>query len=73
MKVSCSVEEIEMESEDTGRPVPGVCVTCGECGEQAEVYGTSPRSVRRGLMMLKENCPNESNNWYDAGEDGEGD
>lgn len=58
MRVECEVEEIEMEG-DHGGTVPGVCVTCGRCRHQVEVFGTSDRSVRRGLVMLREECPEE--------------
>lgn len=71
MRVSCDVDEIDMDG-DHGT-VPGVCITCRRCDHEAEVYGTSPRSVRRGLVTLREECPMGEENFYDAGEAGEGD
>lgn len=62
MRVECTVEEVELEGDyDT---VPGVCVTCGRCDRQVEVFGDSDRSIRRGLVMLREECPNEESNFY---------
>jgi hypothetical protein len=60
-RVAVSVEEDEVEHEDGGM-IPGVIVTCEECGESVEVYGTSDASIRRGCIMLKEQCG--SDNWY---------
>jgi len=39
--------------------VEGLEVRCTLCGTEVEVYGRSPRSMRRGCMMLKEQCPNQ--------------
>lgn len=70
MRVNCEVDEIEMEGDYA--PVAGLCVRCGKCGHEAEVYGTSGRSLRRGLIMLREECPEGENNFYVA-TDSEGD
>jgi hypothetical protein len=59
-RVTVSVEETELAG-DNG-VVLGVVVTCDECGESVEVYGTSDASVRRGCVMLSEQC--NSDNWY---------
>jgi hypothetical protein len=63
MKVRCSVEETELENDD-GRPVEGVVVTCSRCDHSEESYGTSPASVRRCFILLRENCPNGEANFY---------
>lgn len=68
MRVLCSVSEIDMEG-DHG-DVQGICVRCNRCEHEVEVYGTSDRSVRRGLVMLREECPNDESNFYVA-EEGE--
>lgn len=70
MRVRCDVEEITMDGDHC--EVEGVCVTCSRCGHEAEVYGTSPRSVRRALVMLREECPEGEDNFYVAeGSDGD--
>lgn len=68
MKVNVEVEEIELEG-DHGVDIPSLCLTCGRCGHQVEVYGTSDRSVRRGLVMFREECPEDENNFYESDED----
>lgn len=62
MKVNVEVQEIELDG-DYG-PVDGVCVTCTRCGHQAEVFGTSVQSVRRGCIMLRDECPEDESNYY---------
>jgi len=61
MKVHVDVEEA-MLTNDRGTMIPGVIVTCSECGESVQVFGTSEASIRRGCANLKELCM--SNNWY---------
>lgn len=61
--VTVTVEEIELEG-DYGE-IPSVLVTCNKCGESVEVYGTSEASIKRGCVMLKEQC-NEHNFYTDA-------
>lgn len=69
MRVPCTVHEIEMDSDgDYDTTVPGVCVTCSRCSHEVEVYGTSSRSVRRGLVMLREECLKGESNFYVAPE-----
>lgn len=64
MRVKCTVEEITMEG-DHG-DVDGICVRCGECDHEVEVFGTTGRSIRRALVMLREECPEEAQNFYVA-------
>jgi hypothetical protein len=71
MKIPCEVEEIELEG-DYG-PVPGVCVTCTRCDHQVEAFGASARSVRYCLVVLREECPNDESNYYEADEADEAD
>ena len=62
-KVEVRVEEVELENEHE-IPVASVRVTCGRCGHAVEIYGTSEASVRRGCVMLREECPRDENNFY---------
>lgn len=65
MKVDCEVEETELEGEN-GRDIAGVCVTCSRCGHETESYGTGLASIRRCLVLLREECPNGESNFYEA-------
>ena len=64
MIVRCRIDEIEIEN-DSGVMVPGVCATCSECGHQTESFGTGERSVKRCLVLLREECPEEASNFYE--------
>lgn len=64
MRVTCQVEEIELEGDY--EMIASVCVTCDRCGHEAEAYGTSGRSIRRCLVMLREECPEDESNYYVA-------
>ena len=61
-KVECEVGEADVMYE--GHYVPGVCVTCGRCGHEVEVGGQSGASIRRGLVTLREECPEGERNFY---------
>jgi alpha-D-ribose 1-methylphosphonate 5-triphosphate synthase subunit PhnG len=63
MRVKVEVEEVELE-DDRGRPVDGVVVCCGRCGHKVEVFGTGEASVKRGCVMLREECPEGESNFY---------
>jgi hypothetical protein len=65
MRIPCSVDEIELEG-DYGE-VPSVCATCTRCGHSTESFGTSEASIRRCLVLLREECPNQESNFYVEG------
>ena len=65
MRVKVAVEEIEMEGEGDN-PTEGVSVCCGRCGHSVEVFGTSEASIKRGCVMLREECPRGESNFYAA-------
>jgi hypothetical protein len=60
-RVRATVEETELEN-DSGHLIPGLIVTCDECGVSVEVFGTSDASARRGAIMLREQC--DGQNYY---------
>lgn len=64
MRIECTIEEIELES-DYG-PVPSVRATCSRCDHTTEALGTSSRSVRRCLVTMREECPENEENFYYA-------
>jgi len=69
MRVAAIIEECELEGDH--RPVEGVMATCRRCDHATEAFGTSPASVRRCLVMLREECPMGEQNYYfaETGED----
>jgi hypothetical protein len=68
MRVECEVDEVELESED-GRTVEGVQATCSRCDHQTESFGTSDRSVKRCLVLMREECPRNEENFYVGDDD----
>jgi hypothetical protein len=66
MKVQVEIEEIELEGDYA--PVPSVCARCSRCGHETESYGTGTGSVKRCLVLLREECPEDENNFYVADE-----
>ena len=66
MRVEVEVDETELEN-DEGRDVPGVIAHCERCDHETESFGTSDRSVRRCLVLLREECPLGEQNFYVAG------
>ena len=69
MRVTCRIEEVELENDD-GVEVPSVCATCSRCDHETESFGTSDRSIRRCLVLMRDECPMGEDNYY-ASEDGE--
>jgi len=62
-QVTCEVEQVDLTNEN-GKPVPGLRVTCTKCGEQTESFGQRGRSLRRCLALMKEECPRGEENYY---------
>lgn len=63
MRVEAEIEQVEIEDEN-GRMQDGVCATCSLCGHAAESFGTSEASVKRCLVLLREECPRDEKNFY---------
>ena len=61
----CSVEETDLEN-DEGYSIEGVVVTCERCDHETESFGTSIRSIKRCLVLMREECPNDEGNFYVA-------
>jgi hypothetical protein len=62
MRVSCSVEEVELHG-DYGL-VNGVEATCSRCDHQTQSFGTSAASIRRCMVVMREECPKDEQNFY---------
>lgn len=65
-RVTCRIQEVDLEGDYTD--VPGVEAECTECGHTTESYGTSGASVRRCLVLMREECPRSQQNFYVAEE-----
>ena len=68
MKVTCSVHHTSGEN-DHGHDVECVAVACSRCGHTTTSFGTSDRSIRRCLVLLREECPLGEHNFYACEED----
>lgn len=70
-KVECEVEHVDIiVDEATGRTQPGVEATCLRCDHVTQCFGTEEKSVRRALVMMRDECPNGETNFYvDANEE----
>ena len=44
--------------------VPGLIITCTRCRHSVEVFGTEENSVKRGSVMLRDECPFDEDNFY---------
>jgi hypothetical protein len=69
MKVNCDIEEVELE-DDRGQMRPGVRATCSRCDHQTESFGTGEKSRKRCLVLLREECPRNEENFYRDSEEG---
>ena len=63
-RVLVDVEWEQVETEN-GYPVDGYRVTCTRCGHSVEVCGVPQASMRRGAVMLKDECPRRESNFYE--------
>lgn len=58
LRIRCEVDTTVIDR------IPSVIVRCTRCAHETESYGRSIRSVRRCLLMLREECPNDEANYY---------
>jgi hypothetical protein len=69
-RISCEVTRTMLTNE-RGQEVPGVEVMCLHCEHTVESFGTTGASVRRCLALLREQCPEEMENFYVADDEGD--
>jgi hypothetical protein len=62
--VDCEIRDEVLLDEDTGHEAPGVVAICGKCDLEAQCFGQGGRSVRRALMLLRENCEEGCQHFY---------
>ncbi len=68
MKIACSIDFTELET-DEGHLVDGVSALCSRCGHETQSFGTSDRSIRRCLVLMREGCPEGEDNFYTSNGD----
>ena len=55
-RIECVIEhDVDVEADD-GRMVNGVRATCTCCDATTEAFGTTGKSVRRCLALMREEC-----------------
>ena len=65
MRVAVEIEEVVLQSEE-GHDIDGIVARCSRCGHETESFGTSDKSIKRCLVLLREECPKDENNFYES-------
>lgn len=65
MRITCELDYGMVMCDHTDE---SVTATCSRCGHETESCGSSEESIRRCLVMMREECPLGESNWYE-GED----
>lgn len=63
MLVYCTIDDITLENDD-GLELEGVTATCSKCGHCTESFGTDEPSIKRCLVLLRNECPLGESNFY---------
>ena len=63
LKIDCILKNTTLTNE-IGREVNGVVVTCSRCGQKTRSYGQGPNSVKRCLALMREKCPDKLDAFY---------
>lgn len=61
-RIECEVRAAKVPF--NGQMIDGVEVTCTDCDHVETAGGTSEKSVKRCLAMMRENCPEGEDNYY---------
>lgn len=67
-RVKCQITKATLTNDD-GRDVDGVIAYCNRCGHETESFGTSESSIKRCLVLMREECPLTQGNFYIAEDD----
>lgn len=75
MRIPCEIEHGTTEgnyqrSDGSYYEVPCTYATCSRCGYWTESYGDHEGSITRCLVLMREECPRDEENFYvdeDAG------
>jgi len=65
-KVEVEFKIVSLVNEN-GRQQPGVRAECVRCNHTVESFGTGDPSKRRCMALLKEECPQNEENFYVEG------
>lgn len=57
-----TVDFVNVEGDN--RTVPGVRGTCMGCSHKEECFGQTERSVKRLMVVMRENCPEGGEHYY---------
>lgn len=60
MKITCWIEQTDGFE---GEP-PETTAECTRCNHETESYGIESVSIRRCLVLMREECPRGENNFY---------
>jgi hypothetical protein len=63
-QIPCKIEYVGLENDFLGRTVPSMIATCSRCRHRTESIGTSLRSLRECLGLMREECPCGASNDY---------
>ena len=63
MKIKCSIS-YDTETNDYGRDSDCVTATCSRCDHKTMSWGHSEASIKRCLVLMREECPNAERNFY---------
>jgi hypothetical protein len=63
-QIPCTIEYAGLENDFAGCTVPSVIATCSRCRHRTEAIGTSIRSLRECLSLMREECPCGASNEY---------
>lgn len=62
-RVVCEIKHIESEC-SAGFDIPAVKAICAKCNHSTESFGNQINSIKRCLVMLRDECPNQEGNFY---------
>jgi hypothetical protein len=62
MRVRCSMAPVELPG-DHGL-ISSVELECSRCEHTTASFGTSEKSIKRCLVMMREECPENEQNFY---------
>jgi hypothetical protein len=62
MRIACEIEEVLLDGDYC--EVESIRATCSRCDHETESFGTGENSIKRCLVLMREECPNGENNFY---------
>lgn len=62
-RVRCTILEVDLPNERGGTQ-PGVRAECMHCSHTTESFGTGEKSIKRCLILMREQCPEDEANFY---------